>query len=270
MLRTTRRALETLLGQLDAAERQLLAQSRAVPAAAVARLEQEAVNSAGRFVQGARAQRDALAKYLAALADRLDREAAAEADARERAKCPFTHRFGGSLERVIAENEGRRARSYDDANKIRTIGVGFNMERADSPAIVAKVLTAHPGTFSAADINSGQAFQDLFHQRAVLDEAQISALFRYTFAEARRIVTDRGVKNFDSLPAPVQAALVDTAFQRPANINRIAADINQGDYVAAADYLERWGAQIAAKDPQGLGGVKGRTERNGAMLRNLC
>lgn len=68
--------------------------------------------------------------------------------------------------RRLTINEGERDRMYHDSMGIPTIGIGFNLQRSDSPAILQKI---------------GANF-DAVMAGAALTSQQVAALFQYSFA----------------------------------------------------------------------------------------
>jgi GH24 family phage-related lysozyme (muramidase) len=298
-----RGGVEQALRGFDAAQDALLAMSRNVHPGMVAPLLSQARSTAAAFHSAATAHRTSLARVLSEVAGSLDEAASAQPvfmagrqrrkpkltpqeqarraeerarlqeEERQKARCPFTRAFGSSVERMLSKHEGAVKRRYLDGRGIPTIGVGFNLNRSDAKDVINRILTAHPGNLVTADIRSGKAFQELYNGRRELTEEQLLALLALNIPEARRHVINAGVTNFDDLPAPVQAALIDVAFQRPRFFTEhksVITDINNGDYAAAADAIEKWGAAIAAKDPRGQGGAKPRNAQNATMLRNQC
>lgn len=275
-----RASIQKLQEQLDAAEKELMARSRAVQAAQVPDVERVARDTATKFVSAAHAVKNQLAKALAQLADRLDRKAAAEADAKEKARCPYSKKYDSSLKNLIRDREGKREYIYGDPLKIATTGYGTNLRQANVRPVLAKVLRDHPGgDFTSADVASDTALKDLISSelnkpiasRKKLTEAQMDALLEHYVDEKKTAITKAGVKNFDSLPASVQAALISAAYNSMTPFKEATKHINAGDYESAAKVFQAFGASRVAKfgvkKARGLGE---RYDEVATILRNKC
>ena len=151
-----------------------------------------------------------------------------------------------TLIHVLARNEDRRNKCYLDSEGIPTVGIGFNLERADAPAKIAAL---------------GLDYDDVVAGRQTLSDAQIDRLLAddlvTAIGDARDLIAD-----FDSLAAARQIVLVDMAFNlgkpRLANFRKMIAAIDAGDWDEAAAQMmdSRWYRQ-----------VKTRGDRNVAVMR---
>ena len=133
----------------------------------------------------------------------------------------------------IEPHEGRRNVAYRDTVGIPTVGVGFNLNREDAPALLASV---------DADLARVVAGTPLTNE-------QINSLFRHDVTSAMRVAAN-SVNGFQSLPAPVQQVLVDMAFNlgptRLRGFRNMLDAINHRDYGRAADEMvnSRWYSQV--------------------------
>ncbi len=142
-----------------------------------------------------------------------------------------------TLIHVISYNEGRRPDTYLDSRGIPTIGVGFNLERADARATISAL---------------GLDYDEVLAGRQRVDDEQIDALLEEDLVTAIR---DAGslVANFDALATPRQIVLVDMAFNlgktRMAGFRKMIAAVEAENWNEAAAQMidSRWYRQ--GKDP---------------------
>ena len=142
-----------------------------------------------------------------------------------------------TLIHVLARNEDRRNRTYLDSEGIPTVGIGFNLERADAPVKVAAL---------------GLNYDDVVAGRQTLSDAQIDRLLAddlvTAIGDARDLLAD-----FDSLITARQIVLVDMAFNlgkpRLANFRKMIAAINARDWDEAAAQMmdSRWYRQVKTR-----------------------
>ena len=99
------------------------------------------------------------------------------------------------IDRVI-QHEGKEPKKYIDSRGIPTVGVGFNLNNADSSDRLKRV-GANPAKVKAGKV--------------ALSEKQIKTLLIQDLEKALGEARDL-VENFDQLPQPVQGVLVEMAF----------------------------------------------------------
>lgn len=157
----------------------------------------------------------------------------------------------------LSKEEAIRESAYDDATGKPvngtprgnvTVGVGFNLERADAPAVLNRVLGFTPQ--QTAQLKAG---------KTGLSPAQIRKLFDYTADEAEARV-ERVFKGIP-LREHQRLALVSMAFNGPQTVGpRLADAMRRGDTKAALrEVLNNSGA---VADPR----LKGRRAREALML----
>jgi len=142
-----------------------------------------------------------------------------------------------TLIHVLARNEDRRNRTYLDSEGIPTVGIGFNLKRADAPAKIAAL---------------GLNYDDVVARQQALSDAQIDRLLAddlvTAISDARDLVAD-----FDSLTTARQIVLVDMAFNlgkpRLANFRKMIAAIDAEDWDEAAAQMmdSRWYRQVKTR-----------------------
>jgi GH24 family phage-related lysozyme (muramidase) len=123
--------------------------------------------------------------------------------------------------------EGRRHRVYRDSRGNRTIGVGFNLDRAGAADDLKRVLP-------------GVGYRALRRGEVSLTDAQIDVLLRQ---DAQRAIDTarRQVRGFDNLPLGVQLIVVDMTFNTGSlhKWRQFKAALARQDYAAAADSMHR-------------------------------
>jgi WXG100 family type VII secretion target len=129
----------------------------------------------------------------------------------------------------IEQWEGRRQTMYIDERgrgRPRTIGVGFNLERADARAKIEAV---------------GANFEDVLAGRQSLSNQQINALLRSDVEHSIRSARDL-VRNFDQLPNEAQTMVVDMVFNMGrggfAKFRKTISALEAQDFARAADEMQ--------------------------------
>lgn len=129
---------------------------------------------------------------------------------------PFESSYAQRRFDFIAGEEAIRRRAYDDATGKYmapgaqkkgnvTVGIGFNMDRADAGDVMSKALGFDDATF-----------QSVYSGQRMLSELEVRKLFDYTASEAENIV-NRKVGDA-SLKEHQRLALVSLAFNSPSLI----------------------------------------------------
>lgn len=126
----------------------------------------------------------------------------------------------------ISHWEGREREVYNDIRGIPTIGVGFNLQRADAPQLLSAV---------------GADYRAVLGGRLALNDQQIDWLLQHDIDSARGEVIAR-FPAFDTYPREVKLILVDLMFnlgQGTFNeFQRFGLAIRQLNWLRAADELE--------------------------------
>ena len=124
---------------------------------------------------------------------------------------------GGARE-LVARHEGNRSRVYDDSTGHPTVGIGFNLDRADARTAVTSLGVDYDALRSGA---------------VELTDQQVTQLFDRDLNQAVA-AAERTVSNFNDLPANVQLVVVDMVFNLgEAGFSRFA---NAIDAIEARDF----------------------------------
>jgi len=123
--------------------------------------------------------------------------------------------------------EGRRHRAYNDSRGRRTIGVGFNLDRAGAASDINKLLP-------------GVSYLALRRGDASLTDAQIDVLFQY---DVQRAIDTAGrqVKGFDDLPDGAKLVIIDMTYNLGSlgKWRKLRAALVSSDFTAAANAMHR-------------------------------
>lgn len=141
------------------------------------------------------------------------------------------------IEALVTKHEGRRAAVYPDSKGIPTIGIGWNLEDAESALICSYYA------LDLAKLKSGAA---------TLTEAQIDEVFAYqldeTIAAAMKLLP-----KFLAMPNVVQAVVVDMIFNMGApafsEFDATIAALNAGNWKLAATHAEQslWAREVPSR-----------------------
>jgi lysozyme len=142
-----------------------------------------------------------------------------------------------AMERLIAKHEDWRTQTYTDTAGHPTVGVGFNLDRADAPAKIAAL---------------GLDYQKVRDAEQDLTDAQVHQLFQADLDTAISSAQDL-LSNFDNINDDRQAVVVDMVFNLGADkfsqfTNTIDAIENE-DWNRAADEMEnsKWYDQVGSR-----------------------
>jgi GH24 family phage-related lysozyme (muramidase) len=130
--------------------------------------------------------------------------------------------------------EGPRNHVYNDTEGHPTVGIGFNLDRADAASQLASVGADYH------QVRSGQAD---------LTDDQMNSLFANDYAAARQKAADIVGPSFDNLNQARQDVVTDMTFNmnnKVSNFHTMLGDIRSGDYSGAADAMldSRWAGQV--------------------------
>ena len=144
------------------------------------------------------------------------------------------------LTSFVTANEGLRLASYDDSEGIRTVGVGFNLERSNAREAIEKL---------------GLDFDQVFSGEQKLTRSQAKLLLQEDINQA--IVDARSiVPSFEGLTPARQTALIDMSFNlglpRLSKFRKMLAAIEAGDFDKAADEAKDsvWFKQVGRRGPK--------------------
>jgi len=145
------------------------------------------------------------------------------------------------LRDYIVSNEGWRNTSYADSVGIRTVGVGFNLERPDAQTLIEQM---------------GLNFQAVVNGTQSLTDAQVDILLQISMNEAVSGARSL-VPSFGSLTIGRQIVLVDMCF----NLGRTGLS-QFGNFLSAVN-LGNWAtASAEMSNSRWAGQVGGRASRN--------
>lgn len=142
-----------------------------------------------------------------------------------------------SIRDRVIDHEGKRNTVYKDSRGIPTIGVGFNLNREDSNALLTQV-GANPG-----QIKRGQS---------KLSNKQINTLLNKDLKKSKEDAKQL-VKNFTSLPREVQGVLIEMVFNLGkfglAKFKKFLDYINKNDWKKASiEMLDSdWSKQVGRR-----------------------
>lgn len=142
-----------------------------------------------------------------------------------------------SIRDRVIDHEGKRNTVYKDSRGIPTIGVGFNLNREDSNALLTQV-GANPG-----QIKRGQS---------KLNNRQIETLLNKDLKKSKEDAKQL-VKNFTSLPREVQGVLIEMVFNLGkfglAKFKKFLDYINKNDWKKASiEMLDSdWSKQVGRR-----------------------
>lgn len=138
------------------------------------------------------------------------------------------------IETWIAGHEGRRSVVYDDTVGKPTIGIGWNLDDAESQDICD-----HFG-LNLAELKAGTA---------ALTDAQIDEVFDYQLSE---VIVQAGklLPGFDAMPDTVQMVVCDMLFEMGepsfSQFHETLAALHAGDWKLAAVHAgqSKWATQV--------------------------
>ncbi len=170
----------------------------------------------------------------------------ASATSPPRSESALTGQQMQALRRELVESEGVRNSVYFDSRGIRTVGIGFNLERADAPTRLKEV---------------GADFQKIFNGSQKLNGQQIEQLFKFTLKEA----IDGAVRLFPDLPKysyNVKKVLVDMVFNM--GVDQVGEFKTFGKAIREGRY---WDAGHSLRDTLYYQQVGRRAVRNEFLLK---
>ena len=150
------------------------------------------------------------------------------------------------LAKSVIEHEGFRQFMYHDSLGIKTVGVGFNLERHDARHKLQSV---------------GADYDKICEGKACLSIGQVLQLLEETIQEAE-IIAKRLVPNLQWMSEPRQTALIDMAFNlgetRLKKFKKMLAALKEEDFELAA---------VEAQDSLWFTQVKSRGRKIVRMIR---
>lgn len=146
------------------------------------------------------------------------------------------------IKKLIEKHEGRESKVYKDTEGHPTIGVGFNLDRADARQKIEAL---------------GLDYDKVRSGEVSLDKGQIDSLRDADVDHAIEAARDN-VSNFDGLSDNRQAALTDMAFNLGSEglskfKNTIDA-VESGDFEKAAEEMadSQWAGQVGNRSAEDI------------------
>lgn len=136
----------------------------------------------------------------------------------------------------IRQHEGVRNIAYLDTKNIPTIGIGFNLKRADAKRLLEEM---------------GLDYNLVLQKKQSLTNYQIEKLFEITLKEAEKIAYSN-FKSFQDQPSEIKALLVDMSFNlgpKISNFTRFREAIDRKDYNKAKSEMinSEWYGQVKTR-----------------------
>lgn len=147
-----------------------------------------------------------------------------------------------TLRRFVEAHEGRRVDAYLDSRGIRTIGVGFNLQRPDASAKITAL---------------GLSYDAVCRGEARLTDAQIDTLLDDDIADAEAGAR-RCVRGFDALPAQAKMVVIDMVFNLGVGgfsaFRKMIAALENADWNRAAAEMRdsAWYHQVGQRAQQDI------------------
>jgi GH24 family phage-related lysozyme (muramidase) len=147
--------------------------------------------------------------------------------------------FRDKLTQQIVVHEGGRINNvYLDSKKIPTVGVGFNLKRADAPKKIAA---------------AGANYEDVLSGKATLSNQQIDKLLQSDLDDIFFPAAQKLVKNYSELPRKARLVVMDMMFNlgetRFTRFKDLRAALEAKDYKKAADEMEnsKWYSDVKSR-----------------------
>lgn len=147
-----------------------------------------------------------------------------------------------ALRRFVEAHEGRRVDAYSDSRGIRTIGVGFNLQRPDARATISAL---------------GLSYDAVCRGEVRLTDAQIDTLLDGDIAAAEAGAREC-VRGFDALPAQAKMVVIDMVFNLGVGgftgFRKMIAALESGDWNRAAAEMRdsAWYHQVGQRAQQDI------------------
>jgi len=145
---------------------------------------------------------------------------------------------------MIARHEGIRNTAYDDSMGVRTIGIGFNLEKIGARERIEKLGFDYNKIYSGKQsINVDVAY------KLMEDDIEIAT------SDARKYIGSK----FDELPKKAQNVLIDMSYNlgytRLSKFKNLRKEIIEGDFDDAADEMENslWFKQVGNRSKNLVG-----------------
>jgi len=150
-----------------------------------------------------------------------------------------TQSVGEDLYKMIERHEGKRNKVYYDTENIPTVGIGFNLERADA----AQKLS-----------NLGINIQDVLNGKSLTDK-QVYSLFK---EDVNTAISDARsfLPSFDRQPESVKNTITDMAFNlginRLSQFRKFRDALENNDYQQATNEMinSRWYGQVGNRSKE--------------------
>lgn len=147
-----------------------------------------------------------------------------------------SYNFWSDTPSMIEQHEGRKYKVYDDSKGIKTVGIGYNLEKSTAKKDLAKV---------------GANWNEVMRGKALTDK-QINDLFRMSLDQALKDAKSY-YPEFDKLPEAAKGVLVDMSFNlgltKLNGFKDLKSALGRGNYNAAADAMidSAWYKQVKTR-----------------------
>ena len=142
-----------------------------------------------------------------------------------------------TVDALVERNEGRRESVYKDTLQLKTIGIGFNLEKNGAAERIAKLELT---------------FSEVLAGKQSLNNEQIDTLFKADMLTARADALS-AVPELESLPCQAQNVVVDMAFSLGSRglktFKKMRGALSRQDFTATAEEIinSLWCRQVRTR-----------------------
>jgi GH24 family phage-related lysozyme (muramidase) len=145
------------------------------------------------------------------------------------------------LVEMISRHEGLRNFAYDDSLGVRTIGVGFNLERSDAKEKISEL---------------GLNFSEVYSGKSEISNSQAYFLMNEDIKNSTLDAKKYIGKDFDNLPLDAKHVLIDMSYNlgysRLSKFKNFRKEILEGDFDGAAEEMidSKWYGQVGNRSKE--------------------
>ena len=146
-----------------------------------------------------------------------------------------------NLEQTLLRHEGKRNWAYKDTKGIKTIGIGFNLEKADARERIE---------------NLGLKYENIRDGKQPLTDKQIDILLQQDIQTAKTDARKYFGNGFDALPSEAQEIIENMAYNlgytRLKGFKNLKDALKKGDYQKAAYEMKnsKWYNQVGNRSKE--------------------
>ena len=154
---------------------------------------------------------------------------------------------GENLAEMITRHEGKRNLAYPDSRNIKTIGIGFNLERADARQKIQDL---------------GLSYDAVLTRKQSLTDEQINKLFSEDLDTATKDAKKYLGKTFEILPVDAQNIITDMSFNlgysKLSEFRQLKYALDKQDYISASEAMKnsRWYSQVGNRSRELVGKMR--------------